>query len=243
MIIVSGTGRSGTSMWMQILAAAGVDIVGEQFPLDWGERIGAANPRGFYESALVEGINFSTNPSPYTGALLTPEESKTLAVKVFTRGLRKTERRFIGRVLVSVRHWQPYAASLARLWDLERSSGVRLPDTPSVHPSEYWLMEHLTTISDAWQRGYEIRLVSFESVVARPAEVVPDVLDWLQVAGDRAAAISAVQPILDHSGDLGLLPPGGPPPELLASLYEAVHHSQPIGPELLARLAGGANTS
>ena len=35
MIIVTGTKRSGTSMWMQILAAAGLPVFGEAFPRSW----------------------------------------------------------------------------------------------------------------------------------------------------------------------------------------------------------------
>ena len=32
MIFVSGTKRSGTSMWMQVLRAAGLPVLGEAFP-------------------------------------------------------------------------------------------------------------------------------------------------------------------------------------------------------------------
>ena len=70
MIVVSGTGRSGTSMWMQVLAQAGLPILGEAFPGGWKELFGDANPRGFFESTLVSGINFTTNPDPVSGVLL-----------------------------------------------------------------------------------------------------------------------------------------------------------------------------
>ena len=59
MFIVTGTKRSGTSMWMQILAAAGLEVIGERFPRHWGEHLSAANPDGFYESELIE-----PNPFP-----------------------------------------------------------------------------------------------------------------------------------------------------------------------------------
>ena len=87
MIVVSGTGRSGTSMWMNILKSAGVTVVGEEFPRDWADRISAANQEGFYESTLIMGINHTTNPDPTTGAHLTPEISRDMAVKVFIEGV------------------------------------------------------------------------------------------------------------------------------------------------------------
>ena len=49
MIFVSGTKRSGTSMWMQVLKAAGFRILGKAFPRRWGEtKLRAANEGGFY---------------------------------------------------------------------------------------------------------------------------------------------------------------------------------------------------
>ena len=56
MIIVTGTKRSGTSMWMQLLHAGGVQIVGEAFSRDWADTIRDANPNGFSESPYRRGI-------------------------------------------------------------------------------------------------------------------------------------------------------------------------------------------
>ena len=90
MIIVTGTKRSGTSMWMQVLAAAGFPTLGEAFPRDWGRTIREANPEGFFESPLRNGIYYATNPSPRTGAYLAPEATRRTVVKVFVPGLVKT---------------------------------------------------------------------------------------------------------------------------------------------------------
>ena len=35
MIFVSGTKRSGTSMWMQVFAAGGYHVLGKAFPRSW----------------------------------------------------------------------------------------------------------------------------------------------------------------------------------------------------------------
>ena len=65
MIFVSGTKRSGTSMWMQVLQAAGLPILGKAFPRNWGTGpLRDANPDGFYETLLRNGIYFATNPHP-----------------------------------------------------------------------------------------------------------------------------------------------------------------------------------
>ncbi len=47
MLIVTGTPRSGTSMWMQILVAAGFEAIGEPFPGDWRALLASANPDGY----------------------------------------------------------------------------------------------------------------------------------------------------------------------------------------------------
>ena len=118
MLLVTGTKRSGTSMWMQILKAAGVEILGDAFPRDWEDVIRDANPHGFFESQLREGIYFATNPSPTTGAYLRPEQTTDLAVKVFIPGVIKSDTAFIGKVLASMRNWREYGSSLRRLRSL-----------------------------------------------------------------------------------------------------------------------------
>ncbi|MCA9638710.1 MAG: hypothetical protein KC420_21925, partial [Myxococcales bacterium] len=119
MILVTGSKRSGTSMWMQILAAAGLPVIGERFPASWEALIGDQNPDGFYESQLSAGIYHRTNPHPLTGAYLFPEQTRRHAVKVFVPGLVRTDLAFIGPVIGTMRSWREYGPSLARLHALE----------------------------------------------------------------------------------------------------------------------------
>lgn len=74
MIIVTGTKRSGTSLWMQLLMAAGFVPFGEAFPAQWSESIKDANPEGFFESSFRHGIYYATNPNPQTGVYVFPEQ-------------------------------------------------------------------------------------------------------------------------------------------------------------------------
>ncbi len=180
MILVSGTGRSGTSLWMQLLKAAGVTVVGEAFPRDWEQRLGQANPYGFYESTLIHGINFTTNPDPRTKAKLEPDAP--VAVKVFSWGIRRTERAYLDKVLVSVRHWRGFCESFARLDLLDR--GPAAPPVPD--PALFWFREHIALARDAHNRGYSVRFVPFEPLRSHPESALPTVLEWLGLDADIA---------------------------------------------------------
>ena len=58
MLFVTGTKRSGTSMWMQVLRAAGLPVIGTEFPRDWGEviRIQDRDDDGVPTSASVQPV-------------------------------------------------------------------------------------------------------------------------------------------------------------------------------------------
>ena len=120
MLIVTGTKRSGTSLWMQIFEAGGFQIVGDAFPMKWSDSIGAANPRGFFKSRLRQGIFYATNPDPKPAPLF-PDATREHVVKVFVPGLVRTDYTYVGRVLATIRHWRDYGPSLARLYELEDS--------------------------------------------------------------------------------------------------------------------------
>lgn len=107
--------RSGTSLWMQILVAGGLPFIGEATLEHWGEELRAQNPRGFYESQLVSGVHFGTNPHPETGEFLGPEQTRRHAVKVFIPGLRKCDLAYLDRVIVTLRPWRVVAESLGRM--------------------------------------------------------------------------------------------------------------------------------
>ena len=107
MFLVTGAKRSGTSMWMQILTAAGLPAVGEAFPKSWGDGpLREANPRGFFESTLRDGIAWHTNPDPRTGFYLHPDAARGHCVKVFLPGLARTDLAFVEGALLTVRDWR-----------------------------------------------------------------------------------------------------------------------------------------
>lgn len=258
MIIVTGTKRSGTSMWMQILGAAGLPRFGEAFPRDWGRTLRDANPEGFYESILRQGIYWRTNPHPHTGAYFFPEQVQRHAVKVFIPGLIRTDRAYIGRVIASVRPWREYCGSLRRLWAMEdaalaeRHPGRKPP--PRVSPALEWWAENYMLIRDVAIRRYPVHLQSYDGLLEDPERVLARTFAWLGL-GDAAAAMTAVkpsrrtqrvaseaapvpqpepQPNPDPERDEAELEPGVI--EVFDRLYQVVHAGEPVGPELLAAL-------
>ena len=195
MILVSGTKRSGTSMWMQVLAAAGLPILGDAFPRGWDRTIREANPDGFFESILREGIYYRTNPHPATGDYFLPEHVEGYAVKVFVPGVIRSERAYIGRLIANVRGWREYEASIERLYALEREAFKEKGVAVGEHfpPAYEWWMENFSLVRDISLRRYPARLMTYEQVLADPERQVRDTLEWIG-SGDIEAAVAAVKP-------------------------------------------------
>jgi hypothetical protein len=194
MIIVTGTKRSGTSLWMQILGAAGLPVLGEAFPLAWESSLADANPQGFYESILREGIHWKTNPHPDSGAFFHPGEVTRHAVKVFIPGLARTDLAYIGRVIATVRHWRDYCASVEALHDLEDAHRGELPPVVRPIPWLEWWYENFTLLRDIVLRRYPVHAHSYDRLLARPREVIARVLPWLELEDlDLEAAVAVVR--------------------------------------------------
>jgi len=203
MIIVTGTKRSGTSMWMQLLKAAGFPPIGDAFPRNWETTLKDANPGGFWESELRRGIFYQTNPDPKTGTYLFPEQTERHAVKVFIPGLLKTDRAFIGRVVATIRPWRQYLSSVNRLYAMEREAQEAarkdashpLPPPVFMSPIIEWWVENFSLFSDIVTRRYPFYMVAYDSVLDAPEETLRSVFRWLG-DGDAEAAIQQVEPEL-----------------------------------------------
>ena len=236
MLIVTGTKRSGTSMWMQILVAAGFPAFGEAFPSHWGETIREANPSGFFESILRRGIYYRTNPHPQTGAYFFPEQVERHVVKVFIPGLVRTDRAFIGKVVASMRPWREYEASLARLYAMEDEHRKSEGPPPKRMPAHLeWWAENFALIRDIATRRYPVNVQSYDSLLSDPDKVIAETLAWLG-GGDLAAARAAVQPqhrtqhaVESDSFDADVA-------ALCDELYATVDERKVLSPTLIAKL-------
>jgi len=227
MIFVSGTKRSGTSMWMQVLAAAGCPVLGDQFPPAFTKGLQQANPDGFYESLLRNGIYFATNPHPVTGKYFLPEQVAGYAVKVFIPGVIRSERAYIGHLLANVRPWQEYEASLLRLQAIEdaamRARGQAVPEDRLLMPPAYeWWIENFSLVRDITIRKYPARLMTYAQVLADPEATIAATLRWLGRTDPASltAALAAVKP--QHSTQQGAASSTTLPPAV-ARTFDDLH--------------------
>jgi len=232
-IIVTGTKRSGTSMWMQLLHAAGFPPIGDAFPRNWETTIKDANPAGFWESELRRGIYYKTNPDPKTGVYLFPEDTRRHAVKVFIPGLIKTDRAFITKVVATVRPWRQYVRSVDRLYAMERESKRStksgethdVPELKLMSPALEWWVENFSLFSDVVTRRYPFTMVSYEAVLEDRERTLQAVFDWLG-EGDVEAAIAQVEPSLrtqeEAPGDSRTPVESGLEPEVI-EVFDELH--------------------
>ncbi len=237
MILVTGTMRSGTSMWMQILIAAGLPHLGEAFPAAWGEALRPANPRGFFESSLVAGVYHATNPHPESGAYLFPQQTRAHAVKVFVPGLIRSDVAFLDRVVATVRDWREYVASLTRISELAGADReAELFDLP-LSPALRWWVENFALVRDIATRRYPAHVTTYGRLLAAPEREITEVLRWLG-QGNARAAIGAVAPSLRTVH--GPLPtPADLEPAHAAvfdELYAHLHEGRELGASFIDRL-------
>lgn len=241
MIIVTGTKRSGTSMWMQILNAAGAQIIGEAFPRNWKETIEAANPHGFYESQLRSGVYYATNPNPKNGQYLAPHRTTKAAVKVFIPGLCRTDMAFIHRVVGTMRHWREYAASLERLHEMENAALDEKRGKPREHgelvyldPVLEWWLENFALIRDLVTRQYAAHVVTYENVLEDAENVLPPIIEWLGLE-NADDAIAAVSPET-RTQDRQRIDRSHPHEDMFDELYDTIASGDTITGDFLQRI-------
>ena len=191
MILVTGTKRSGTSLWMQIMINAGFPFIGKDYMGVWKDSIQQANPQGFYESSLRFGINHTNNPNE-RGVYLHPKPSMKYVVKVFVPGLIKTDFAFVHRVVGTIRPWDEYCSSITRLLDMEDEYMLSRPvkegelsneakaiiRRPNIHSALVWWRDNFNLTFDALTRLYPINIVAYDRLLEAPEEVIAPVLKW-----------------------------------------------------------------
>jgi hypothetical protein len=242
MLIVTGTKRSGTSLWMQILIAAGIPHFGEAFPRDWESTLKEANKEGFYESMLRAGIYWATNPHPKTGAYFFPEQVEGHCVKVFIPGLVRTDRAFIGRVIASVREWREHEASLLRLYSLEDAEQARsasegeLATPPErMPPALEWWAENFSLVRDISIRRYPVHAQSYDGLLRDPERVIRETIAWLG-RGDAQGALSAPKPQHRHFQRPTSSTVPSDAAEVFDELYAAIDQKRELSNSFLLKL-------
>lgn len=241
-IIITGTKRSGTSMWMQILKEAGFTIMGEAFPKNWKNTIQDANPHGFYESPLRSGIYYATNPDPRTGEYLNPQQTRDVAIKVFIPGLCRSDLAFTKQVVGSVRHWREYASSIDRLHKMEDTAfheqsekrGMAFFPFPKLDPVLEWWLENFALIRDVVTRQYPAHLVTYQNVVEDPEQYLPPILRWLG-AENVEAGVAAVSPET-RTQKREQIERSHPHEDVFDEFYEIIHNGDKMTNAFLEKL-------
>lgn len=223
MIVVSGCRRSGTSLWMQILGAAGVPVVGKAFAAEL-EPLREANPRGFFESEHRYGV--VGDPAALRGQ----------ALKMFVPGVVEAPADELEAVIMTLRPVHEHVASTRAFEALERDAlGEEIPQ--SMPPALEWWFENYCLLGDFAGRDYPMMIVAYDRVLAQPRETIARALEFVGADGDLDAAVACVQPDLrraDADGvDVDL------PGEVLATfaeLYARVRDRVPFDDEFVDQL-------
>lgn len=243
MVIVSGSKRSGTSMWMQILVAAGLEPLGRRFSANWEERLSHLNPEGFYESPFRHGLNFTNNPDPQTGQYIDPREETFTAMKVFGSALAMTEFAYLNRVIGTMRDWRSFVASRERLERGDRRGKPKVPSELRLAPTLEWWMANYGMVRDATIRRYPFSWLSYESMVSEEGPMlVEQALRWIDPTRDWNvdAAVSQIRPELRHYAldDLEVQEPwmSAEAEQLFDDLYALAHRGQSVDSSMLIRM-------
>jgi hypothetical protein len=240
MLIVTGTPRSGTSMWMQILVAAGFEAIGEPFSGDWSALLSVANPDGYWESQLIGGIYYRTNPHPFTGNFLFPEQTKFHAVKVLIPGLVRSDLAYLDRVIATVREWREFAVSRQRLRELTRESiGFETHEILmrlELPPALEWWVDNFGLLRDIATRRYAAHVCSYQALLDDPEREIQAVIDWLG-RGDARKAVAAIKPARRTVREAPPTPDIEPEiAEVFDELYDHIHRGLPLTAAFLTRL-------
>jgi len=227
---------------MQVLERGGFRILGEKFPADWKKLVEKANPRGYYESTLVQGINYHTNPDPRSGAWMPPEMVTDVAVKVFADGLVKTDFSYINRVILTVRNWQECEASQKRM-DSIRAENDAPEETDENSrraarlPVGYaWWKAYFSLLRDMQTRRYPAAAFAYASLLQDPEKVIGAAFHWLG-AGDATAAVGAVDRSLRTQNEIALPDVDHDHGDVFDELYDTLCNSQRIEPALYQKFA------
>jgi hypothetical protein len=186
--VVTGLPRSGTSLAMQLLEAAGIPPY-----TDGVRRADAANPRGYYEAEVVKQL-------PGHSAWLEEVEGK--AVKVIHQLLPALPPGFPYQVLVMQR-------SLPAVLDSQRRLLTQLGRSGTALSSERLAMvfEAQLQTMDRWLAalpGERVLRLPHGTVLNAPQASARRLLDWLgeEATADRVARIAAVvEPGLSRAAD------------------------------------------
>lgn len=173
--IVSGLPRSGTSMMMQVLSACGVPVLADNHRVPDSD-----NPRGYFE--LEEAKSLRGN-----SAWLRNAQGK--AVKIVAQLLPYLPEEYCYRVILMARDLSEVIDSQRAMLERLDREGARLPSSALFNVYHQQLNRIKTWL--AMQRRVSTIIVHYDEALARPAETISEVAQFLDREVD-AAKVAAV---------------------------------------------------
>jgi hypothetical protein len=253
MIVVTGTKRSGTSLWMQILDAGGIPYIGDKFPKGWAEDITEDNPKGFYESkTLRNGVYFLTNPGK-DGSYISPEAGKGKGIKLFIPGLVKTDIAYVEYVIATIRHWKTYELSIGKMYKKEEDwwrEELNKKNPEKENKEELiqeelkrqrgsypfaieWFMENVQLLRNFEIRRFPLVMKSYEALLENPDDIISKVFSFIKL-GDYKKGSLAVEKGLYRSKAIDNTSDYLEPKEvkLFDDLYYSIHQGSKVSGSL-----------
>ncbi len=181
-IIVSGLPRSGTSLMMQMLAAADIPIL-----TDKNRKADANNPRGYFEWEAVK--HLADDNRPLLGA-------QGKAVKIISHLLPFLPERINYKIIFMSRDLQAVIQSQNKMLgpDRKKKKGIsnsKLRDLYRNHLNEihFWLKQ---------QNNCTYITIEYEHVLKKPLETALQVQSFLEIKTDTEAMARQVDSSLNH---------------------------------------------
>ena len=177
-IIVSGLPRSGTSMTMQMLAAAGVSVV-----TDGVRKAGEDNPKGYYEDERVKDLHKDDEDRAWL------RNARGKAIKIISFLLTYLPETNNYKVIFMRRDLSEVLASQQKMLDRR---GVE-NDTDDEKMLELW-KDHLWKVNYAITHAdpFELLNVPYRDVVAKPIEQARRIKEFLGLSVDPEQMAGAV---------------------------------------------------
>ncbi|CCQ69607.1 hypothetical protein CWATWH0402_3252 [Crocosphaera watsonii WH 0402] len=181
-IIVSGLPRSGTSMMMQMLAAAGISVM-----TDGVREADESNPKGYYEYEKAKQVGSDNSWIP---------DAKGKFVKIVAQLLPKLPSGQPYRIIFMQRPLSEVIPSQDKLLERLGKKGSKL--TPEKLAETY--QKQLKQVEQVlnYYQDIEVLPINYNDAIANPKLIATQVNEFLGGKWDEKAMITAIDPSLRH---------------------------------------------
>lgn len=188
MILVTGSGRAGTSLLMQTLKIWKLPIAGIPFHPDFPVK--SLNPKGYYDlpyQVLIAGVGL---------------QFKGMVVKVYGRWLNKVASEYVSKVIVCRRRsLKEQDDSLMKAYEAEAkvssSSQEReesLENPPTLQKLGVMRRENYRKVRKFLKKNKHVdsMTIYFEDILSKPEDMMKDLVHFLDIDVDITEAVNNV---------------------------------------------------